>query len=227
MAQPIKKLAESTPGQQDLSPTEVQPPRKKPWARMEGESLLWFNRFVRYRKLGHKRSLQAAFEQERSQISALKSTKTNEKPAKLKKAGHLQEVSKSAQVPGSWKQASIKFSWVQRARAWDEHVIDNLVEGHLDDILQDAALGIERVKLLKELLHILRTQYNAAYKDMTYEQQLSYIRAIQSVLDDIRKEMGGYDEAVARILIRRMAADVYRNADLDELRTGKFKAKQN
>jgi hypothetical protein len=59
-----------------ISPSpEQEKPIKKPWQRQEGESVLWYNRYCRYQDLGPKRSLLAAVEQERTQITALKSTK--------------------------------------------------------------------------------------------------------------------------------------------------------
>src|SRR6266852_9463457 len=106
MAEPVsiaRKMPEQT----------AQEPQNKPWKRLDGEKVMWHNRFLRYLALGPKRTLQAAVEQERATITALKSTDMPSLP-KTKKGRHrsesvsLQEVPKQPriQVPGSWKSAS-------------------------------------------------------------------------------------------------------------------------
>jgi hypothetical protein len=198
----------------EMSHPEQETPQQPVYSRMDGEPLLWFNRFKRYRSLGAKRTVQAALEQERAKIKALKSTPVEEKPAPSRvspsrKQG-LQPVPKpKTQVPGSWKQASIKWQWVERARAWDAHCIDIVVEGHLDDIVSDAAIGVERVRILKAVLKSLLENYKDNRTVMSFDQELGFIARIQSVLKDIREEMCDYDASVARLITRRYVQQLY------------------
>src|SRR2546425_66406 len=121
------------------------------WYRQEGEPTLWWNRFKRYRALGANRSLQAAFEQEREEIKALKSTKVTSEQPKTRKnpkkpeQKSLKPVPLRPQVPGSWKQASIKWHWVERAQAYDIYLIDDFVKQHMNEMMDGISLGFYRV----------------------------------------------------------------------------------
>lgn len=71
------------------------------WARREGEPILWYNRFERYRLMGAARSLLGAYrEDKRGQKGTMKN------------------------VPTSWRNASEKWEWRNRVEAWDLSVLD-------------------------------------------------------------------------------------------------------
>jgi hypothetical protein len=187
---------------------EQEKPIIKPWLQQEGESTLWYNRFKRYRALGPKRSLLAAVEQERGQITALKSTnevqKSTGKRARKTKAApsHLAPVAavKPVQVPGSWKQASIKWSWVERALAFDADLINRQTEKALQEAISSKnTFPADRVRVLNTLLDTVLEAFNNTSK--TAEQVCSYVARMQSILRDIREEMKLYNEDVARLAI--------------------------
>jgi hypothetical protein len=71
---------------------------RKPWEQLDTESNAAYARFLAYRNLGPTRSLDRAYQV----------TKGKE----------------ALQAPGSWAKESERFSWVDRATAWD---IDNLL----------------------------------------------------------------------------------------------------
>lgn len=99
----------------------------RPWDRLENEPPRWHLRFRIYCLLGPKRTLQAAVLAERMPPIAPESTETTEGLRGLKKPVTLATPKISAQeakeeairldVPGSWKDASRKYHWVERARA--------------------------------------------------------------------------------------------------------------
>ena len=82
----------------DLDPT------LDPWQQQPGETGTWFSRFCRYKLLDSSRSRLATYLQEWQEKQAPDSHK---KPPKW--------------VPGSWKEASAKYRWQERAEAWDYH----------------------------------------------------------------------------------------------------------
>jgi hypothetical protein len=228
MAVTARKDGGMTQPVQDIGPMEAQPPIKKPWLRMEGESSLWYNRFTRYRKLGVKRSILAAIAQERSHIQAMKSTKTKGNPrVETVETVGLHEVPRpKPQVPGSWKNAAVHWRWKERAGSWDEFVLDSAVEKHIGDILTHAAIGLERVHFLKELLEKVSSTFNANRANMTYDQEVAFIARMQSILRDIREEMRMYDEPLTRVMLRRVVSTVYASATPEELKVGVFTEKR-
>lgn len=196
---------------------------KKPWQRQEGESVLWFNRFVRYRKLGAKRSLQAAVEQEQEQVKALKSPK---KPVAQRRGRHsvtLQAVTSTrVQVPGSWKAASVTWRWVERARAWDAWNIDQIVRKQLEDLQGDTlAFNYTRVRTLDSMVKVLSEIFNRNVSSMSILEINALTAQIQSLLRDIRKEMEGFDEAAARAIMSYNATKLYNNMEEELAKRGK------
>src|SRR5258708_38636463 len=101
-------------------------PEKKAWERMDGESTRWYSRYKRFQGLGPKRTVLAAVEQERKQSKAPKSTRSQGKP----------KPKKPASVPGSWKAASIRWCWGERARAYDEDKVDKLGPAMFEGVFQ-------------------------------------------------------------------------------------------
>lgn len=193
------------------------------WQRQPGEPLLWFNRFKLFRNLGYKRTLLAALLKERETLSVLKSTEAAPKSDAPKPkrgrtrisapAPHLQEVPKPppTQAPGSWKQASIKYHWVERAAAYDEYRIDRMVEQCLDDLMENAGTTFHRVMMLKQLLELMRTNLNKNIGTMTTEQIIAWLARMQSIMRDIREEMRGYDEHVTRVILQRQSTKIYQD----------------
>jgi hypothetical protein len=193
-------------------------PTKKPWLRQEGESILWYNRFCRYQDLGPKRSLQAAVEQERAQITALKSPKqppipkkTPRRNSKQLETSALVEVpkQKQVQVPGSWKQASVLWRWVERARAWDAYCVDHLVEQNIKLFFDEKyVMPIGRVRVLQNMADALLNDYNKD-KTITHEQGIQYMARVQSIFRDIREEMKVFDEPLQRVALHHQLATYY------------------
>lgn len=190
------------------------------WRRLPGEKLLWYNRFRLYLDLGYKRTVQGAVLKERAKLRALDGTEGSKKPEPVASTqrkqpvqqGHLQEVpqAKEVQVPGSWKQASIKYRWVERAAAYDAHRIDLMVENSLDDLMKEAATTFHRVMMLKQMLELMRTNLNKNIGTMTTEQIIAWIARMQSIMRDIREEMRGYDEHVTRVILHQQSTETYR-----------------
>lgn len=199
--------------------SEGSAPQKKPYQRLEGEPALWWRRFRMYRDLGFKRSLQAAFEQERTTIRVLKSTKDEEIQTRKsrKTAGpHLAQVPKTQIVPGSWKAASVKWNWVSRARAWDEYALDYLVDEYLDKALSGMSQTVVRVNSLKSMAELLATNMNENIHSLNFDQTCMIVARLQSVLRDIREEMRIFDEPLARVLLHREARTTYESMTPEE-----------
>lgn len=69
-----------------------------PWDRLPEEPNLWFDRFMRFRLMGVRRSVRAVYLREFSQ----KADEGGEKP------------------PAAWYEAAKEWRWRERAEAWDE-----------------------------------------------------------------------------------------------------------
>ena len=193
---------------------------KKPWERLEGESIFWYNRYKRFQGLGPKRTIRAALEQERRSIKALKSTEEEEKPKHKKRprsskaaASPLTEVQKPKPVlvPGSWKAACIRWHWVERAQAYDEDKLDRMVEAMFDDLYSGPALAFHRVLLLRNIFTTIHEDFNTNNARMTPDQKTAYYARMTALLRDIRDEMRTFDEPTQRLLMRHFAAKEYRD----------------
>jgi hypothetical protein len=197
----------------DLARDEQETTQGQPWEQMEGESILWHNRFNRYLQLGCKRTVPLTVEQEQRSFKALKGTDTALLPEKSGKKHRSQLVevakSKALQVPGSWKRASIRFAWIERAQAWDAYQIDQIVTEHLDSFLEGLASTIGRVNTLKSMAAHLETTFNANHARMSYTEECIFVARLQSVLKDIRDEMTTFNEAVARVIARKHYERLY------------------
>lgn len=191
--------------------------QEKTWLQQDGESTLWFNRFKRYRELGPKRSLQAAVEQEHSQVSALKSTnapkKAQKKLPKAAKNGHLAEVPKT-QVPGSWKQASIKWSWQERARAYDSYLIDRTLDRYNAGFFAEMdsyCLPTDRVSALRALL---KAMLDTKLDRMSYNETCAWMARMQSILRDIREEMKLMESDFVQMMMRKRLEHWQKNGEM-------------
>jgi hypothetical protein len=105
------------------------------------------------------------------------------------------------QVPGSWKQASIRWDWVERAQAYDLYFITKTVEETLEEAATtDLTFPFDRVLALKSMFEAVRKAYNENTRK-TPEQVCAYVARMQSILRDIREEMKLHNQDVARLVL--------------------------
>jgi hypothetical protein len=171
-------------------------PEHKPWLRMEGEPTVWYTRYKRFQGLGPKRTMLAAVEQERASTKALKSTQKQKKP-------------KPALVPGSWKAASIKWQWVERARAYDDDKVEKMVAVMFEDLYSGPALAYHRILELRNLSLAIQNDFNTHRQFLTADQRIAYYARLSAILRDIREEMKLFNPAAERVLLRYYATQEY------------------
>lgn len=163
----------------------------RPWDRQPGEPPFWFHRFERYRLLGPDRSLLAAYNDWRIEKGREKATG----------------------CPGSWSRARDRWTWVQRAQVWDEHVASEVaarVEAQRIEILSSGfAQQHERVRALKGLATLLLEELQEEDKrwlpdvkaigssqEGTFERvdivrfNAALVKEAREALGDIAEEMG-------------------------------------
>jgi hypothetical protein len=109
---------------------------REPWARQEGESLTWYNRFTAFRLMVPVHSIPDVFREE--------DRKKAEKEA-AENGGKLREI--RTEAPSHWYQEAKKWRWEERAAAWDAY--------------QDAL--IEK-QIAAEEKHVIRTHYALKHK---------------------------------------------------------------
>ncbi len=183
-----------------ITSSSVENPEIKPWERMDGEPLFWHNRYKRFQGLGPKRTVLAAVEQERKQSKAPKSTQNGEKP----------KPKKSLSVPGSWKAASIRWCWVERAAAFDEDKVTRIVAGMFERLYDGPALAYNRVKTLQNMLDAIAHDLKVNVY-VTADQKLGYYARMQKILQDIREEMRTFDHATQAFILRHATYQEYEN----------------
>lgn len=109
---------------------------RKPWDQLPGETNAWFHRFDKFRLLVN-RSVQAAYNEWRIAKGRERSRGT----------------------PQSWRDASKRWNWYDRADAWDRHCIEQAskeIEERRIRILQSGfALKHERIQALNALAEML------------------------------------------------------------------------
>jgi hypothetical protein len=169
------------------------------WSRLPDEPAFWYNRYKRFQGLGPKRTMLAALQQERLASKVPKSTQNGQKP---------KPKSKSGAVPGSWKQASIKWNWVQRALAFDEDKIEHIVAGMFESLYDGPALAYNRIKTLQNMLDAIDYDLKA-YVYMTADQKLGYYARMQKILQAIADEMKTFDHATQALILRHLALKEY------------------
>ncbi len=98
--------------------------KKQPWDRLPGEPLASYARFVAYKSLGAGRSLLLAYQ-------AIKG-------------------SQRQHPPGCWTKDSVRYKWVDRARAWDLAVMSSVGQGNVVKFL--ATLEAFTAKVLSAVL---------------------------------------------------------------------------
>ena len=171
----------------------------QPWHRLENEPPRWHLRFRIYALLGPKRSLQAAVLAERMPQVAPESTENTEIFPGLKKPVVLAtpKISPSEakgealklEVPGSWKDASRKYRWVERAHSYDLWVQEER-RRRRDEAVKDAdfAQSAFRILVLDVMAQGLRQHLHKG-PELTLQESLGCMMRLQSVMRDIRNEM--------------------------------------
>jgi hypothetical protein len=109
---------------------------RKPWDQMieEGENDLWYGRFVAFRRMGPKRSVNAVFKKENNK-----------------------KQQKTTMVPGpTWYGAAKQWKWEERARAYYDHVTqeeDAVIGEEQKKVIRSGfALMHKRIRLLEKIL---------------------------------------------------------------------------
>lgn len=146
-----------------LPPTTTEYSDDQPWEPMQCEDSRWYERFARYLALGAARSVRAVYN------------------AELANRGKAAEHSKP--VPSSWTQASHRFEWQRRAKAYDEWRRKSVFSsGNAQDT--------ERVKKLDALAEKMHRAILENLDSMPVNDK--YIAAYMSIMDMLSKLTGGY-----------------------------------
>ncbi len=171
----------------------------QPWHRLENEPPRWYLRFRIYTLLGPKRTLQAAVLAERMPQEVPESTESSENflagknpllyaTPKLSPS-EAKEEAKKLDVPGSWKDACRKYSWVERARAYDLWAHEARKRKR-DASVKDAdfAQASFRILVLNTLAAALREHLRKG-AELTLRESLGCMMRLQSIMRDIAREM--------------------------------------
>jgi hypothetical protein len=193
---------------------------RKPWEQNieAGEPDLWYGRFVKYLRLGSKRSVNALY-------------------AKEAKAAKNSEKQRNLDAGGDWYDIEKAWNWKERARAYDEwqrKEEDRIIAEEKDKVLRSGfALMHKRIKELdrqaRKLIQMtndeqkiwvpeVRTVIMGEDKSQTIEKltfNAPLFTTIDKIFDSIAKETG---ERVKKkdITITEMPASVYQGFNPDE-----------
>lgn len=202
MAEP----ARITPINDQTASDQTKKPADTGHYKLPGESALWFNRYLLYRNLGHKRTLKAAVVKERENLRLLKEPEASpEKPKKaLKNKKEGVQVSSSPapaiQVPGSWKVASKTYQWAERARSFDAWLLRRMAESTYEHLGETLANKYKRIQLLDTLIKATVDQLNnASSNGTTHKNYLAYIKEIAALLEQIKRENCDQEDMMAAI----------------------------
>lgn len=160
------------------------------WEQQKDEPVLWYSRLQIYLSQGTGRSLKAAYLQEREKICLVKSGKPI-----------------SQHVPGSWKQASIKFHWQERARLYDAHMVKGMTSIVLDSLGTGMANRLTRIKELDKIAKRIIAKCDKG--EMYHNTEIAYYKQLQSIFADIRKEMDSLDKDLLEELASNEAGRFY------------------
>ncbi len=193
---------------------------RKSWEQMidEGEPALWYGRFVKFMRLGSKRSVNTVYAKEQ------KTTKNNEKQRELN-------------APGEWYDIEKEWKWKERARDHDEYERveeDRIIAEEREKVLRSGyALMHKRIQTLDRLSRkleqmekddskiwipetrttILGEDKSVVVEKVTFNHQLYAL--IDKYFDSIAKETG---ERVKKkdITITEIPPSVYLGFDPDQ-----------
>lgn len=204
---------------------------------LPGESPLWFNRFQMYRDLGYKRSLRLAVAMERQSVHLVKATDspknetdqtastTSVPPVVGGRSETLPDkaVVRATQVPGSWKDASIRFLWQERASAYELYIIHKTSE-HLAQKLQDTyANKAKRICALNEMIETASKNAQLALQHFPVEDaikghavSLGYTKHMRALLADLRMETEGMTEQDWQESLERWSLAI-RHREIDKM----------
>ena len=183
--------------------SEQESPQKepeKPWLRQRSEPAAWYMRFKRYLDLGPKRSLRKALAAE---PMATKGDKNQSEPKRK-----ISDVS----VPGAWSRASKVWQWQERAAAYDLAQIEKQAS-QIRKMVSSAPYASRAYRVLK-LDYLARVLMMQVKPGIELKWCLVVTSRLQSIMDDIAKEMQGLDgitlelcDASAMLTIRQEAIE--------------------
>jgi hypothetical protein len=183
------------------------------WLQQPGERKLWYNRFMLYVSLGHKRSLQAAIKQERGIVEVMESEEAPEAEESTpventKKKKKLKIVKKIVvNVPGSWAEACKIWRWPERARQYDASIINEAVRGHISALYEGFAGQEARIYELDKMAKHLTAKM---YQDhLTAQEKVNLAACVQSIMKQIQDEMKTFDPAIAQYIVAQMLQREY------------------
>jgi hypothetical protein len=175
----------------------------KPWHRLPDESPRWYLRFRMYTLLGFQRSLQAAVQVERMEAEdeAAPNSPKNADFVELQERISaldrqitasqrnlsIKEKAIRIEVPGSWKEASARYRWVERARAYDLWVQEER-RRRRDEALHDAEFADATYRILI-LDRLARAVLALMQNEARFKESLILVARLQSIMRDIRNEM--------------------------------------
>lgn len=106
---------------------------RKSWEQYDDEPTLWHGRFVKFLRLGSKRSVNAVYAKETKQ----------------------KQVKPSTNIGPEWYEAAKQWNWAKRAKDYDEYQRaeeDRIIEEERDKVLRSGfALQHKRIELLDKL----------------------------------------------------------------------------
>lgn len=143
------------------------------WAQMAGEPGKWYARFETYRLLGPHRSIRAAYRQRRAQDGL-----------------------GGAQAGSAWFSAARKWSWQERAEAWDKVERERL---RVEERERRKQAHEQRAEMIDVLLKVVfQTMRRAKLEGIETEQARQLLPTIRMLFRDLltaqRAELGAADE---------------------------------
>lgn len=154
---------------------------------LSGESMLWFNRYKLYRDMGFKRSLRGVVALERERLHAVNAEQAT--------TSHEATSAKVKQVPGSWKDAAVKWRWQERCRSYEAWLLSAVSRDMLGKMARSYANKFERILTLQAL--VTTTKENAKRATLAFPIEsleashkltLAYTKELRGLLADLRAE---------------------------------------
>jgi hypothetical protein len=138
---------------------------RKHWERQEGESARWFLRFRNYLALGSKRSINAAYEQERKDKQVKASTKAGPE----------------------WYNAAKRYNWKIRADAYDQDQDEQ--KARLMQAIAAKCAYVSRPFRIAQLNSMTDTLARELEKGQDVQVFLNLTKQIQALMHDIQDEV--------------------------------------
>lgn len=176
---------------------------EKPWLRQKNEPANWYMRFQIYLNLGPKRSLRAALASEPSDERATK----GDKKARVKKNDGVSLSTLS--IPGAWSRAAKAWNWKERAGAYDLAELEKQA-GYIRQVVVHQPFASKAYRLIY-LCGMASALHKLSEFGLSLDENLKYAKLMQSLFQDIAREMEGMDETTM------MLADASAHKHLIEL----------